>query len=125
MLLTGELNGRPPAYLQGKSLNLACLYPRRKMQKKYVCNGKYYLLLFLFILSLKINDIEQWPIVDVDEDKKAKLSGRSFDATPDPSQMKAIKHIFNNPISIVQGPPGTGKSFIGLKVRRGDYQFFL
>lgn len=46
ILLTGQSNGQPPAYIQGQTLLLDCLYPQRAMQKRYLCNGISFFLCF-------------------------------------------------------------------------------
>jgi len=99
ILLNGQLDNRPPAYIQQGLLNLSCLYGKPKTAPLLCkCTGS-------------------WPAVP-EQFSKNEGDMVSRDPVPDPSQLRAIQHILSNKVAVVQGPPGTGKSFIGLKAVR-------
>ena len=98
VLLAGDLINRPPNYVDGQKLNLSCLYPRRGNQTlMYRCHGNS----LLFVSRKSINVVqENWPTLDEKEKKQPKK--RSANATPDPSQMRALQHMFNHRVALVQ-----------------------
>ena len=54
------------------------------------------------------------PSYGIDPDKAIARLGVTLDS----SQMLAVKHTFENQVSIIQGPPGCGKTFLGVQTVR-------
>ena len=90
----------------------------------------YYRAYEPILSSLQNSDCDKFPfkevVVDlVDSGELPETHGRNLDqqipqlgVTLDDSQMLAIRHVFENKVSIIQGPPGCGKTFLGVQIVR-------
>ena len=90
----------------------------------------YYRAYKPILSSLQNSDCDKFPfkevVIDlVDSGKLPETHGRNLDqqipqlgVTLDDSQMLAIRHVFENKVSIIQGPPGCGKTFLGVQIVR-------
>ena len=90
----------------------------------------YYRAYEPILSSLQNSDCDKFPfkevVVDlIDSGELPETHSRNLDqqipqlgVTLDDSQLLAIRHVFENKVSIIQGPPGCGKTFLGVQIVR-------
>ena len=105
-------------------------FTSRSGQLFVVESPTYYRAYEPILSSLQNSDCDKFPFKEVVIDLDASfVTAPSYGIDPDQaithlgvtldsSQMLAVKHTFENQISIIQGPPGCGKTFLGVQIVR-------